>query len=256
MSPDWGYHHGFAPFARLGETFLLVAYDKVVLFTCHADLIHQVTTRREDFPKPLASYKILDLFGSNVVTTEGQLWRMHRKVTAASFNERNAAGAFAEAIAQAQGMLSKWFPRGNDSPSTETIRTLEQDTMRWALNIIAYVGFGLRFLWPHQDMPANADPRLLKYGGRHLAPGFTLNFVEAIADMMGNLLTLVLVPWPLLSQSCRTSYRWKGSTLLTIHHRDSTLSICQNGLGRQGELGQVHARLPPGKGSGSDERGI
>jgi cytochrome P450 len=199
MLPDWSYKNGYAPFERLGETFIIVAFDKNTLHTCEAELIQQITTRKESFPKPLEAYKILELFGSNVVTTEGQLWRMHRKTTAASFNEKNAVHTFLEAIEQAQGMLDKWFPDGS-VVSTGTMRTLEQDTMTLALNIIGYVGFGLRFLWPHQKISGDEDPKTLKYGSRDPSPGFTMGFVEAVSAILHNLLQLLLVPWVILSE--------------------------------------------------------
>jgi len=42
---------------------------------------------RARFPKPIQLYGVLDLYGRNVVTTEGEDWRIHRRITGPSFSE-------------------------------------------------------------------------------------------------------------------------------------------------------------------------
>ena len=81
---------------------------RIELNAANAEFVHDVALRREQFPKDLAVYDVLRIFGDNVVTTENALWRMHRRVTAGTFNERNAALVFVEAISQARSMLSSW----------------------------------------------------------------------------------------------------------------------------------------------------
>src|SRR5690348_11139301 len=101
MIPDWGYSTGQTHWERLRtETFLVASPGALQMYSQSAEVIHQVTQRREAFPKDIAKYGILEMFGKNVLTTEGALWRLHRKVTSASFNEKNAAHTFAEAIHQ------------------------------------------------------------------------------------------------------------------------------------------------------------
>ncbi|EMR62178.1 putative cytochrome p450 protein [Eutypa lata UCREL1] len=175
---------------RLGDTFILVTPFHMLLHTANAEAIYQFTSRREAFPKPLETYKILSMFGENVVTTEGAVWRMHRKVTSASFNEKNAALVFKVAIEQAQGMVDYWLQR----EPADKITTVEHDTMGLTLNIIGYVGFGLRLLWPGQALPADADPRLAKYASLDVPPGHSLNFKESIAGVLEYLVVLLATP--------------------------------------------------------------
>jgi cytochrome P450 len=42
---------------------------------------------RNRFCKLVEGYKLLDVYGRNVLTTEGEEWRVHRKITAPSFTE-------------------------------------------------------------------------------------------------------------------------------------------------------------------------
>ena len=50
-----------------------------MMHTADPAVISQITTRRNDFPKPTAIYRSLDIYGKNVVSTEGAIWRQHRK---------------------------------------------------------------------------------------------------------------------------------------------------------------------------------
>ncbi len=136
------------------------------------------------------------MFGENVVTTEGAVWRMHRKVTSASFSEKNAALVFKVAIRQAQGMVEYWHRR----ETMNKITTLEEDTMSLALNIIGYVGFGLRLLWPGQTLPADADPRLAKYASLDVPAGHSLNFRDTIANVLDYLMVLLVMPSAIVSK--------------------------------------------------------
>lgn len=196
MLPDWTYHGTLEPFERLGESFIVCSPTGMVMFTMSAEAIRQITSRREHFPKPTDTYEILALFGESVLTTEGALWRMHRKVTAASFNEKNAAHTFVESVRQARGMVETWL--GPDGKPTARIESVERDTLTLALNIIGYVGFGMRLLWPHQTLPPDTDPRVAKYGSLDPPPGHTMSFTNALATVTERLIALLVFPWPLL----------------------------------------------------------
>lgn len=47
----------------------------------------EVTGNRARFPKPTEVYEVLNMYGQNIVVTEGEEWRIHRKITAPTFNE-------------------------------------------------------------------------------------------------------------------------------------------------------------------------
>lgn len=189
ITPDFSYRTRHTSFARLGDAFIIVSPGMMYLMVANAEAITQITTRREHFPKYTDMYSVLDQFGENILTTEGSVWRMHRRITSPSFNERNAAFVFHESIRQAQGMVDTWKSGGGDD-----IDSLESDTMRLALNIIGYVGFGLRLLWPGETQPAGTDPKLIKYGSLEAPTGYTLSFVNAMAHLLENIFLLLLVP--------------------------------------------------------------
>ncbi|KAK4191431.1 cytochrome P450 [Podospora australis] len=219
MLPDWSYNTGQEYFQRLGaETFITVSPLQMLLFTEHAEVIHRLTQRRELFPKDISLYGVLSLFGQNVLTTEGPLWRMHRKVTSASFNEKNAAFTFSEAIKQTEGLMAKLFEgSGEQSGTTGTITTLEHETIRWALNIIGYVGFGLKLLWPGQTLSRDVDPALAKYSSLEPPPGHTMTFADSVEETLARIVAIMLLPDPILkflpAEFARKAYKAKVNYL-------------------------------------------
>ncbi|KAL7623209.1 hypothetical protein AAE478_006890 [Parahypoxylon ruwenzoriense] len=192
LNTNWQYIWNHKLFAKLGDAFLIVSPGRIICFTENAEALHQITSKREAFPKPTEAYAILGQYGQNVLTLEGAAWRMHRKITSASFNEKNAALVFRESISQTQGLINLWL--GSDGLGNKTFNTIEQDTASLMLNIIANIGFGLKILWPGQSFPPHADPRLAKYATQEAPDGYTMSFVNALARTLDYLILLLVVP--------------------------------------------------------------
>jgi hypothetical protein len=47
----------------------------------------EVTLSRARFPKPVKAYKVLTVFGGNIVASEGEEWKRYRKVAAPAFSD-------------------------------------------------------------------------------------------------------------------------------------------------------------------------
>ncbi|KAI1331422.1 cytochrome P450 [Xylariaceae sp. FL0255] len=193
--PNWLYSRSYKAFAKAHTETLVIATPSILLMhTVDPSFTHEVSSRREAFPKPTEHYKILQSFGTNVLTTEGQVWRLHRKITSSSFNEKNAALIFRESIEQTQGMMAYWLEKQKKG----IIKSVEHDTMTLALNIISYAGFGLRLIWPDQALPADADPKSIKYASVDPVAGHSLTFPESIERTLKYLLTILVCPCILL----------------------------------------------------------
>lgn len=255
MQPDWAYRYLSKPWTRLGDSFLLVAPRQTILFTSSAPAIAQITSRREAFPKQTTNYRVLEIFGRNMLSSEGAEWKMHRKGVSASFNERNAAYIFRESIMQTQGMIEYWLGGaeegeedkkggGGSKAASGTVETLEHDTMTLALNIIAHVGFGLRLLWPGQRMPEDADERSRKYGDRKPSEGHSMTFAESLATVLERIFLCLLVPKGLLAilpfQAAReaSAARWNYEQYMQEFLRDKKAAAeSEDENGTQGDNG-------------------
>lgn len=207
MAPDFVWEELHTPWDRMGDIFLTVSPGLTNVWVANAEAIHQITSRRVDFPKPLESYKILEVFGRNIITTEGVEWKQHRKVSSPSFNEKNNVLVFAEACGQAQSMLRKWT--GLDGNGNITINEVPTDTDRLTLHIISSIGFGKRLLWPGEKLSGNQSPREV-YSSETPAEGHTMSFENALNSFLDKLLWVLLTPKWLLSKLTSFNSKHRG----------------------------------------------
>ncbi|KAI9707330.1 MAG: hypothetical protein M1836_000290 [Candelina mexicana] len=170
---------------------MLVSPSKITVWVCDADAISQITTRRNDFPKPIEIYQSLSIYGINVVTTEGAMWRHHRKITSPPFTEKNNHLVWAESLHQAQSMLTSWV--GETGQGNKTVATVAKDTMRLSLHIISRAGFGVRLLWPGVETTGGEQ-------GEEGADteGHKMTYTDALSSLLHNMLWLMLLPQWLL----------------------------------------------------------
>lgn len=80
---------------------------------------------------------MLDIFGPNLGSVEGQDWQRHRKITGAAFNEQSYETVWSESLRQADGMLQWWTSQGS-GPIITTVK----DVRMLSLNVLAHAGFG------------------------------------------------------------------------------------------------------------------
>ena len=199
MDIEWVYKTRYTVFEKLQtDTILTVTPTTFNFFTADPSAISQITTRRNDFPKPIWMYKSVDLFGKNVVTTEGLHWRAHRKITAPPFTEQNNHLVWGESLHQAKCMLASWV--GPDGKGNKTIDDIGSDTMRLSLHVISRAGFGVRLLWPGiEDAKGKEGSDGISSGG--VSANHKLSYTDALQSLLHNILWVMLVPHWLLSKS-------------------------------------------------------
>jgi len=209
LNPEWAWKHLHAPFKKIGtDIFLTVSPGGNMLWCANASAITQITTRRNDFPKPIEIYGSVDLFGKNVVSTEGGVWRQHRKITSPPFTEKNNHLVWAESLHQAQSMVESWV--GIDGARNKTIGKVADDTMRLSLHVISRAGFGVRLLWPGiEDTTAKTDKRAEVPGAGQqtsidVPVGHTMSYTDALGSLLHNILWVMLLPRWLLGGSMDT----------------------------------------------------
>ncbi|KAK5061119.1 hypothetical protein LTR84_007661 [Exophiala bonariae] len=198
--PDFPFLNSVETFEKIGhDTFLTVAPGGIILNTIDPAVITQITTRRNDFPKPTKIYRSLDVYGKNVVSTEGAHWRQHRKATSPPFTEKNNHLVFSETIDQASDMLTSWL--GPDGKGNVTVDRVMDDTMRLSLYVISRAGFGRKLQWPAADSKADvdtsyADPSKIQNAKDERDPGHSMSYTYAIHCLLDNIIVLfVLPPW-------------------------------------------------------------
>ncbi len=209
--PDFYYRRSIEVFQQVGsDTFLTVAPDGMTMHTADPAVITQITTRRNDFPKPTAIYRSLDIYGKNVVSTEGSVWRQHRKATSPPFTEKNNHLVWTESLDQASDMLNSWV--GPDGQGKTTVDRVMDDTMRLSLYVISRAGFGRKLDWPSAGAEADVDVTYvdkskIQNEQTELDHGHSMSYTYAIHCLLDHILFQFLVPRWLLKNFPRANFR-------------------------------------------------
>ena len=239
---DWSWHGRYAPFAAINsDTFIVVSPKKNILYTADAEVINQITTRRNDFPKPVTLYKALDIYGKNVVTTEGSDWRRQRKITAPPFGEQNNRVVWKESIFQANEMVRSWLTLGEklekpqkadqsngrteESAATAVADNVSKDTMRLSLHVISRAGFDVRCLWPGMESSSGVEEGAMKSG--EVPPGHLMSYTDSIQTLLHRIVfVLIFPPWLLsifpakIVREAGTAYEEWGKYMQHIYDRN------------------------------------
>lgn len=172
------------------------------VFVADAEAVTQITTRRNDFPKPLEMYGALNIYGNNLVSTEGADWRVHRRLVAPSFGERNNELVFTESLHHAQSLIGLWT--GPDHRGNQTVAEPSLGAMHFALYVISSAGFDVRVVWPHEE-GVQAKERKTEgksmLVGSETPEGHTMNYREAISELLHNIMWTQIIPPKYLRKS-------------------------------------------------------
>ena len=189
MVPDFLWDKLYGPFRDIGsDVFLIVSPGHNTLYVADPEAISQITTRRNDFPKPIWMYGSVDIYGKSVVSTEGAMWRHHRKITSPPFTEKNNHLVWKESLHQAQSMVTSWV--SPDAQRSGPVWDVAAQAMRLSLHVISMAGFGVRLPWPHEQVNEEEIPE-----------GHTLSYKDALSTLLENIIVVMLTPSWMLKYS-------------------------------------------------------
>ncbi|KAL9602078.1 MAG: hypothetical protein Q9219_002074 [cf. Caloplaca sp. 3 TL-2023] len=253
LQVNWPWREQYAIFQRLKcDNFVTVTPAKNYFHTADAAVIDQIVNRRNAFPKPVEIYGSVDLYGQNVVSTEGSVWKHHRKTVSPPFNEKNNRQVWYESIRQAQAMVRGWM--GSETDSSATVRTVAKDCMRLSLHVISCAGFGVHLDWPgieNQEKQATANGNLYPKSektpeGPKFSPDHTMNYTEALSTLLHSMVWILVLPMYLLKllpfrglQTAYNSYIEWGKYLQELFDnkkRDIATGEAQEGMDLMGFL--------------------
>ncbi|TVY80294.1 Cytochrome P450 72A14 [Lachnellula suecica] len=175
------------------DTFWLTAPGGPALWTGDAEAISQIVHRWKDFSKSVDDYVALDVYGPNVVTTEGPTWQRHRKITAPPFNEKNSSLVFQQTVSQVKAMLHAFTHDANGEEAAPVVKDLIHWTLLLTLNVLSGASLNLKIPWPTKSVDTeNGQPA----EETHTAPanGDILSFHECVAVVMDNIRKLIAIP--------------------------------------------------------------
>ncbi|KAL8867545.1 MAG: hypothetical protein Q9174_005597 [Haloplaca sp. 1 TL-2023] len=193
---------------------MTVSAAKNYLHTADPAVIDQIVRRRDGFPKPIEVYSSLNLYGKNVVSTEGEVWKHHRKTVSPPFNEKNNRLVWYESIRQGRSMVKGWM--GGQLDSSPTLSTVAVDCMRLSLHVISCAGFGVNLNWPRSEKEeepklsnGNANGHVHPSSKTHedfedreepeFGPDHKVSYTDALYGLLKNMVWILILPLGILN---------------------------------------------------------
>ncbi|KAJ3101753.1 hypothetical protein HK100_004490 [Physocladia obscura] len=193
VKPNWSFRSKYDEAANtVGDRFALCMPDSTMLVLCDGRVCRDIMMNRSrEIMKPFESYTVLDVYGEldatsygkNLVTTEGEVWRRHKKIVAPAFSERNNARVHEVVCRIADSMFASW-EQSNQSGTEERIINVGPDMMELALSVISSAGFGVDIPWHTEDQNSSTF-----HSGKH-----TLSFKQALEVITTNGFLWSLLP--------------------------------------------------------------
>ena len=145
---------------RQSDIISFTSLDKVTVLVADPALTKQITSSRQHYPKLTDLYTMLDIYGANLLTTEGPVWKRHRQVTSPSFSESLLRLVHQQTLHHFQNMTQYWTQvvakEQNRSIEREGIEVrMDHEIVKLALYVISGAGFGTTLQWDdHSQLPA------------------------------------------------------------------------------------------------------
>ncbi|KAG7096557.1 hypothetical protein E1B28_003979 [Marasmius oreades] len=180
INPGWNhkFNNKFTEFEHYGWDIianLSILPEGITVDVANAVAIKEITTWRARFPKPVEDYEVLMLFGSNIVVTEGELWKKYRKIVSPAFNDRNNKLVWEETVKIMVDLFDSVWLNQDVIPVNHIVDL----TLPIALFVIGVAGFGRRISW-QDDLS--------------LPPGHKMSFKEALSEVSEGVFIKLVCP--------------------------------------------------------------
>ncbi|KAL5634078.1 hypothetical protein ACGC1H_006046 [Rhizoctonia solani] len=161
--------------------------------------IKQVSYTRNNFVKNTAAYKVLEAFGSNLISVEGELWKRQRRIAAPAFSDNNNYLVWEVAKKFTEQMIHSWGTR-----QSITVHDVSEDlALPLSICVIAEAGLGQDVSWGNDIVPE----------------GHKLTFKDALTVVSRTMfLPLILPNWAWsLKQSWKDAKQAHAELRLYLH---------------------------------------
>jgi len=194
LEPHRGWNYGEELRNEYGEIFLIVSPGQINMNLANPSAIMSMTTRRNDFLKPVEIYGIIDIFGRSMLSAEGDEWKRHRRVVGLAFNERSNALVWKESVRQASGMLRFWSRLEGNSVEEMRLEDTGKDTSCLTLQVISGAGFGVQQVWEGEDEDGLGDKAIAGFNTSKLKKNHLMPFQMSLSILMSGIILMAIFP--------------------------------------------------------------
>ncbi|CAG9984165.1 unnamed protein product, partial [Clonostachys byssicola] len=147
----WEFEDKYKEHLLLGDAFMHVSPDKNWLYVCNPDSVLDILRRGRDFPRPMEIYELLNFFGPNLATVEGQQWKTQRRMAMSYFNEANNEMVWHETVSLASDALHAWV-------SKPFVTSTADDTRTITLHVLSKAAHGKSNKFSSRDDQEDVNP--------------------------------------------------------------------------------------------------
>ncbi|KAJ4288670.1 hypothetical protein N0V90_011907 [Kalmusia sp. IMI 367209] len=177
----WSQSDRFVSHAKHGPAFALVTPFKTNIMVSDMAAAREVLKDWRKWTKNQDLYSMMNAFGKNLNSVNGDDWARHRKVTAPAFKEANSKLVWKATLSQLASVTSNWTASAREGKGKEEIslRRLREDTSRVAMHVLMSAAFGKEYEFDS--------------GVKVVEPGHRMSFGEAMHTCIGSV-AIMLVP--------------------------------------------------------------
>ncbi|KAI9351306.1 cytochrome P450 [Obelidium mucronatum] len=183
MPHNWLHRNKFGPPFSESESGLIAFCEPAVttVFVGDPDFAREIMMKRhKELIKPIQHYKLFDLYGKNILTTEGEEWRKHRKIAAPTFSEQTHMSVHQATIQTVSDMFNSWTKK-LESDGASVVVNVSREMKAVALSVMASAAFGIDVLWDDDNTAV-------------LENGYEMTFKESLEIVVDRLGYWLAVP--------------------------------------------------------------
>ncbi|KAK3290834.1 cytochrome P450 [Chaetomium fimeti] len=197
----WEFHEKLRPFDEylpghrdgcgMGRSFVLVGLRKTEIWTADPVAAQDLMTRAQDYEVPKAMSYALGTYGPNVLTSNGDRWRKHRKIITSVIDEHIIRSVFEESIRQTSMLLGDILTPTDGKRKLNSAETVQLFDMLKKVTIHVLLGTSM-----------GVDVGDWDRSNRTVEPGYKMPHVESLNTMVvsivgvGMLSKELLTCWP------------------------------------------------------------
>ncbi|KAL8915823.1 MAG: hypothetical protein Q9172_006636 [Xanthocarpia lactea] len=183
---------GYTIFEEMkSDSFFLCSPSGSMFLTCDVHLIKQVLSRAQDFHAPVEVLSLYNLYGPTLAASEGDQWRLYRKISTPFFNSKTHSRVWRESLTVVERASTQWYK------GETRISDIKGELMsKLNLRVIAKIFYDQELQYDRDDAMKDVAPS-----------SHSLTFSEAINAVLSNLATLFGLPKWLLAVSPLQSHQ-------------------------------------------------
>ncbi|KAG8159910.1 hypothetical protein KVR01_010547 [Diaporthe batatas] len=189
----WELQDRYHSHHEMGDVWMHVTPVRNWLYIGDPEIVTEIWKRGRDFPRETSATAMLDVFGENIATSQGEQWRRHRRLVNNSFNDQNNRIVWSESINVASDVLQYWI-------SERSVKTTADDTRTLALHVMSRAGFGRSFKFQGRTKDSANDSN-----------GPTMNYKDSLKMILDNCVLIFVFGPKFLSKA------WLPQKLRSLH---------------------------------------